>query len=165
MALFQAIAAIFNQLQVDSDDSFNATFIVGNTTPYQDLLGVERGKPRFSGESVSAYGTRIQNLFGVSFLANLQTVVNAQLNNGTALFILNGQYGFYDDDMFCDDYSSRLMDGRKNYNWFSVIIPIQTAGVQATIQANVIAALEANIAEGVTYDVLYLSTSDTDTDD
>lgn len=171
VALFEAMAAFWHQLQLDGDDAFNASFLIGNDpingnqTPYLDLRGQEVGKSRLGTDTNLTYAARIQEIFGTSFYANLQAQVNACLNNGTAYFILNEQYGFFDDAMFCDDTVSRLLDGMKNYNWFTIIVPIQTAGVQADIMAEIVTVLEENIALGTTYDILYRSTSDTDAAD
>lgn len=165
VALFQAIAAILEQVQKDADDQFDATFITRQTTPIEDLSGQERGIPRNPGESDVSYAARIQQLFGVSDEPNLQEVVDGVLNNGPAFLIENAVYGFYDDEFFLDDTVSRLLDLTAFYNWFTIIIPIQTAGDQAVMQAAIITALEADKALGVTYDVLYGSVADTDTAD
>ena len=165
VALFNAIAAVLSQIQSDSDSCFNSTFLTSSTTPVLDLMGAERSVLRNPGESDASYAARIQQIFNSSELSNLQALVNGVLNNGSAQFILNGQYGFHDDAMFCDDTTSRLMDGTKNYNYFTIIVPIQTGGTQAVIQAAIITSIEQNKALGVAYDVLYLSSSDTDGDD
>jgi hypothetical protein len=162
-AVFQGLAAVFAQIQQDIDDAQAATFILDSPGPVIDLLGDERDTPRLTGESDASYQPRVQNsLFQKVSLAQLQSLVNAVLNNGPAFFIDNEEYGYFDDPdvssnpgfLYYDDYYSRWISLSKWYNWFTVIIPAQTGGNDTLIQQAVVAALEANIAFGVTYDIL-----------
>lgn len=173
-AIFQAEAAVCHQIQQDTDDAQTSTFITDAVAPVLDLHGDERSLPRNTGELDAAYSARVQNcLFVPVGETQLQLAIDQQLNNGSAFLIENEQYGFLDDaDVsetpgipYCDDYYTRVISGHKWCNWWTVIIPIQTAGSAPVIQAGLIAAIESNKALGTTYDVLYESSSDTDTDD
>lgn len=173
-AFFYAMAGMFQQIQQDTDDAQASTFFGDSIAPVIDLLGDERSAPRKSGETDRPYGTRLSNILSLPVgEVQLAAFINAVLNNDTAFMIENEQYGFYDDPdltttqgfLYFDDIYSRWIDERKWYNWWTVIIPIQTAGVQATIMSNIVDAIENNKALGTTYDILFGSASDTDTDD
>lgn len=164
VGVFNATAAMFAQIAADADSQQASTFILDSAGPVDDLHGDERSLPRLTSESDAAYNARIQNcLFLPVGLGQLESVVNPQLNNGAALFIENSQYAFYDDpDLsetpgfpYYDDYYTRWLDSHKTYNWWTLIIPTQSAGTLTTIFANVIAAIEANLGFGTTYDVGY----------
>ena len=173
-AIFYAAAAVYQRAEQDMIDQQSATFILDSPSPIIDLLGDERSLPRIVGESDGAYEIRVQNsLFRNVGEVILQSLIDSQLNNGNSFLIENEQYEFFDDpDLtttngipYFDDYWTRWLDFTKTYNWWTVIIPLQTGGTAATIMANIIAVIEANKALGTTYDVLYESSSDTDTDD
>lgn len=170
-ALFYATAALFQQIQQDSDDAQAQTFIMQSANPVDDLHGDERTIKRLSGELDAKYNPRIRDgIFIPVSKSQIQKAIDAQLNNGTSFLIENVTYGYYDDPdnnqaLFFDDYNSRRIDGRKFYNWWTAIIPLQTAGDQNQIRANIISAIEANKAEGTTYDILYRSSDDTDSED
>ncbi len=153
-AFFQAIAALFNAYDNDLDDHFNSTFYTRATTPILDDEGAERSVTRESGELDASYAARIQVIANSNNLTALKAAVDGCLNNGTSVFIENEQYGFMDDAMYCDDPDSLLLDSTKQYNFFTVIIPGQTAGDFAAILASIISALETDKALGVSYDVL-----------
>jgi hypothetical protein len=173
-AVFFAAAAVFQQAEQDMLDQQAATFYTASPGPIIDLLGDERGLKRLAGQSDAAYDVSVQNcLFRNVGQVVIQAQINAQLNNGAAFFIENEQYGFYDDaDVtqtngipYFDDYWTRFIPRTKTYNFWTAIIPLQTAGTQATIMTNIVAAIEANKALGTSYDILYESASDTDSDD
>lgn len=173
-AIFWGQAAVYQRIEQDMLDQQSSTFITQSPAPIIDLLGDERSLPRNSGESDSAYESRVQNcLFLAVNETEIQAVVNADLNNGSVFFIENFSYGFFDDAdltetpgfLYFDDYWSRVLDVTKFYNWWTLIVPLQTGGTDATIQAAVVSAIEANKALGTTYDILYESSSDTDSDD
>jgi hypothetical protein len=69
--------------------------------------------------------------------------------------IENNLYGFFGDDLFFDDTESRLLDGTKNFDWLTFIIPVQTGGDQSAIKTALIKATDESKAFGVTYDILY----------
>ena len=173
-AVFDAIAAVLAQVQSDVDSQQDSTFILDSSAPILDLLGQERGCIRNAGESDATYAVRIQNsLLTPVGRSEMQTVIDNCLNNGTAFIFENSQVGFLDDPdtsdtpgfAYLDDYYTRWVDSTKMYNWWTVIVPIQTGGVDADIQAAIVSVIEANKALGTTYDILYRSSSDTDTDD
>lgn len=163
--VFYGLAAIYHQVQVDAEDHFNATFIQEAAAPVLDGLGFERHKDRTTGETDAAYRIRVRNLRNASNLSDIQAAVDGQLHNGSATIIENISYGFFDDVMFCDDPTSRWMEGTKNPRFFTLIIPIQTGGNESQIRANLVTVLEDAKALGVSYDILYLSSADTDTGD
>ena len=173
-AIFYGAAAVYQQIEQDMLDQQAATFILNSPAPVLDLLGDERSVARTTGESDASFQPVVQNcLFRNVGQVELLALINAQLTVTPAFLIENEQYGFYDDaDVsttngipYFDDYWSRWLSTQKTYNWWTVIIPIQTGGTDATIMANLISIIEANKALGTTYDVLYRSSSDTDTDD
>jgi hypothetical protein len=165
VAVFSATAAMFSGIEDDLFDQLDATFLMRSTTPVLDAEAAERGVYRDGGESDASLVARAQSLFNTSYLTQIQQLLDAVLNNGTAFIIKPFNYGFMDCDMYGDDYSSRATDRDAYYNFFVVIIPVQTAGDQAAMRTKIITLLEANKALGVSYDVLYLSSSDTDTSD
>ena len=62
--------------------------------------------------------------------------------------------------LYFDDSYSIWLDGGKWYNWWTVLVPIQTAGVPATIAGNMVSAIESNKALGTTYDIVFEVTDD-----
>lgn len=157
---FKAIAAVFAQLQDDTDSQQQSTFIMQSTAPVLDLLGDERSIARRPGEIDSVYRPEVRDvLFLPVGISQLQAVVNAALNNGVGFFRENAKYGFWDEDnaetdTFFYDCSNWWLEREKFYAWWSLVIPYQTANAAAVLTA-VIAAIEANKALGTSYDVLY----------
>lgn len=173
-AIFYGAAAVYQQIEQDMLDQQAATFLLSSPGPIIDLLGDERSLPRIAGESDASYEVRVQNsLFRNVGEVELQALIDSQLHVTPSFLIENEQDFFFDDaDVslthgipYFDDYWSRFLMIEKTYNWWTVIIPLQTGGVDATIMTNVIAIIEANKALGTTYDVLYQDSADTDTDD
>ena len=173
-AVFFAAAAVFRQVEQDMIDQQASTFYTQSPVPIIDLLGDERSTPRIPGQSDASYDSTVQNcLFRNVGEAELLTLINAQLNNGAAFMIENEQYGYYDDPdtsetagfLYYDDQWSIWLSGQKNYNWWTVSIPLQTGGVQATMKANVISVIELNKALGTTYDVIWNTTGYYETED
>ena len=167
VGVFNGIAAVFAQIAADVDSQQASTFILDSAAPVTDLHGDERSLPRLTSEADGAYAGRIQNcLFQPVGVAKLYAVIQASMNNGDPVLIENEVYGFYDDPdisenpgfLYFDDYYSRWLNLTKFYNWWTLITPQQTAGVDATIQANIVAAIEANKALGTTYDIKYETT-------
>jgi hypothetical protein len=161
---FWAMAAVLQQVEQDMDDQQNATFIMQAVAPILDLHGDERSIYRTSGEADDVYDVQIQTGLFLSVCENeLLTLINAVLNNGPAFMILNEQYGFCDDaDVsetpgipYFDDQYSIYLALSKWYNWWTVIIPVQTGGVVSSIAAALITAIENNKASGTTYDVVF----------
>ncbi len=161
-ALFYAIASIFQQIQLDTENAQTSTFILDSDAPVLDLHGDERTLPRNTGESDASYQTRIQNcLFLNVGVAQISASVNAVLNNGEGFFFENFNYGFYDDPditetngfLYFDDYYSIWISEAKWYNWWTLIIPEQVAN-QAQVFLDVVSVIEANKALGTTYDIV-----------
>lgn len=163
-AVFQAIAAVFAQIQKDTDDAQTSTFITESAAPVLDLHGDERTIPRLTGELDASYAPRVQSgLFVGVGQQLLESVIDPILFSGDAFMIENEQYGFYDDPdvsmtpgyPYYDDYWTRWLDHQKWYNWWTLIIPDQTGAPSITlIQQAIIAVIETNKAFGTTYDVL-----------
>lgn len=157
---FKAIAAVFAQLQADTDSQQAATFIMQSSAPVLDLLGDERSLARRPGEIDATYAPEVRDvLFLPVGITQLQAVVNAALNNGVGFFRENAKYGFWDedngeDDTFFWDCGNWWLEREKFYNWWILVIPYQTANA-AQVLIDVIAAIESNKALGTTYDVLY----------
>lgn len=83
-AVFQAIAAVFQGIEQDTEDQQTATFITKSVMPIIDLLGDERSVTRQPGESNIVYGKRIQSLLNQANPFALLIVINALLIKGTA---------------------------------------------------------------------------------
>lgn len=163
---FKAIAAVFAAVSTDTDDQQDETFIMDSDAPFLDLHGDERSFPRTIGESDATYRPEVRDsLFRPVGAEFIQAQVNAQLNNGVGQFYENYKNGFLDDAFFSDDDVSRTVAGAKWYDWWTVIIPVQTGGDLAQIKANVISVIETNKALGTTYDILWHDAADTDTGD
>lgn len=163
-AVWQGIAAVFAQIQQDSDDAQLQTFILPSTAPIDDLHGDERTLPRLAAELDPHYNIRIQNcLFRAVGNAQLDDVVDAEIFAGDPFFIENEQYGFFDDPdltaapgfMYYDDYYTRWIDLRKWYNWWTLVIPDQSGTPDiVALHAAIVNAIETNKALGTTYDIL-----------
>lgn len=165
-ALFYAAAAVFQQIEQDMLDQQNSTFILNSTAPIIDLLGRERSFPRVAGEDDADYEVGVQNcLFVKCGEPTLYAAILAEMNNGVPFMILNQQYGFYNDAdvtetpgfLYYNDEWSFWQSREKTYNWWTVVIPIQTGGDMTTIAANIVAAIELTKAAGTTYDIIFLT--------
>lgn len=171
--VFKGFAAVLSQIQTDCDDAQSSTFIMNaaDVAPIVDLHGSERSQAR-NGDLDAPYKIRIRDcLFKRVDALSLAAAADAVLNNGNVTMIENWQNGFCDDDnstaLFFDDSAdnARWLESTKWYNWWTMIVPIQTAGVEADIKTAIVAAIEANKAYGTTYDILFKSLSDTDVRD
>ncbi len=162
-AMFYAMAAVFQQVEQDMSDQYDATFILDSEAPILDLLGDERSVPRLPGQLDPSYAINVQNsLFLQVGRLELETVINNALFVGSVFLLENENYGFFDDaDIsdtqgipYFDDHYTRWIDLTKWYNWWTAIFPDQNeAPDQFAVFANVIAAIENNKAYGTTYDL------------
>lgn len=174
-AIFWGAAAIYQQIEQDMMDSQQSTFILDSAAPILDLLGDEREQVRTSGQSDASFRPVVQNcLFRNVGYDELLILIKAQLVVTAGVWLFQNQQEFFFDDpdisetngiAYFDDYWTRLLESTKTYNWWTLIVPIQTGGVDATIMANLVSIIKQNAALGTTYDILYLSSSDTDTND
>jgi len=166
-AVFYGLAAVFNRIEQDMLDQQAATFIMDSSAPILDLLGDERSCPRISGQADDVYDSIVQNCLFLSVNeTQLDNVINACLNNGTCLMFENQVTGFYSDPdvsetpgfLYYSDQYSIWLSLYKWYNWWTVLIPIQTGGSDMTIAAAIISAIQSNKAAGTTYDVVFETT-------
>jgi hypothetical protein len=158
VAYFMGIAKLLSDVQQFSEDERDDTFILLASPESLSSLGAERGIEQGASESQESYAVRVQHIVNVANPAALLIALNATLNNGPALLIENFQYGFFDDAIFCDTFDARWLDETKTYDIFTVIVPVQTAGVDADIMTGLVNAIDANKAFGVLADVLYNAT-------
>ena len=122
-AFFYAVAAMFQQIDQDKDDQFNTTFITRSTAPIEDLLGDERGKIRFVGESDANYAARIQAITSMTDTVNIKAAVDKLLLIAGCLIKESPRDNPYANrSTFCnrDDYVTAF--GR---NFFTLITPRQ----------------------------------------
>lgn len=84
VALFQAIAKILEESQLDVEDQQEQTFILKATAPYLDLHGYERTVSRLSGELDPQYAIRIRLKSLISQLSKpaIKALVDALLIKG-----------------------------------------------------------------------------------
>jgi hypothetical protein len=160
-AHFYALAELLRLLQVEMEAHRDQTFILQSTAPTLDLHGAERSTTRFAAEPDAHYADRIRLISNTVTVDVLDPAINATLNNGVCIFIENWAYGWFDEDAasaeeyFFDTEDTIWLDKTKTWNWFTVVIPIQTGGTPSVIQSDIISAIEANKALGVAYDVMY----------
>jgi hypothetical protein len=175
-ALYQAVAATFLQLEQDSDDQFNATFITEATTPVLDAIGDERSIDRNTSETDALYRPRVQRITSATDKASLKALVDS--------FLLTGECTIYEAPLDAPYYARGFYCGREAYllearrNFFLVVIPQQvhasysfyarsvyaarsnffgSTDSSATIFASIIAALDRAKAFGVMYAILEIS--------
>lgn len=158
VAYFKGIAKLFADAQAFSEAEVGDTFILDADPDSLSALGEERGVNQGASESQGSFASRVQHIVNVANPDALPGVISIALNNGVATVIENWQYGFFDDALFFDDYGARWLDQHKNYNFITVLAPLQTGGVDADIEAAVVAAIDDNKAFGVLADVLYDAT-------
>lgn len=172
-ALFRAMAALFQQIQQDTDDAQAATFITGATSPILDLLGDERSRARLSLELDPAYRTRIQRITSQTDLDDIQTAVDALLlippctiQEAPLTSLYCSRSTFCSRDQFFLNYLR---------NAFLIVVPRQThapysftsrsmfcsrssfAGSNVTsnsIYSSIIATVDAMKADGVLYGIV-----------
>lgn len=79
VAVFRAMGEVMAQVEEDSIDQFNATFLTRSTAPILDLAGSERNQTRLSGESDASYANRIQRLSSASDWPEIKAAVDSVL--------------------------------------------------------------------------------------
>jgi hypothetical protein len=162
---------MFSAIQDDLNSQFNATFLGDCTTPILDLYGQERGITRALSESDGDYVTQIQNFYEQhrSYQSSIEAAVTAALGSADYQTSDNWNTAFMDGAMYCDDPMSRIIDSGKTTWFFNFVIAAFGTGTfsagEQTILAAVVADIEENKASGTSYDILYLSSLDTDPND
>lgn len=121
--LFWAAAAVFQAVDQDKDDQFNATFITRATSPILDLIGDERSIERVTGESDVKYRPRIQQITSQTDAPNLKVIVDALLavpgckileSPGGLIYANRGT--FLNRDNYFSDFKN---------DYFLVVVPLQ----------------------------------------
>lgn len=84
VAIFQGIAKILSESEIDVDASKAQTFILEALNPYLDLHGFERSVPRLTGEFDAQYSLRIrvQSLISQLSKPSIAAIVNSLLIKG-----------------------------------------------------------------------------------
>jgi hypothetical protein len=75
-AVFRAMAAVFSQIQHDTDDGVNATFLTLSSDPVLDLMGDERSIARIPGELDPPYSNRVQRITSQTDEPDIQAAVD-----------------------------------------------------------------------------------------
>ena len=86
-AVFTGMAAILSQIQSDGEANQRETFIDNATALFLDQHGVERNRPRFTGELDSPYRPRIKIIQNSSDCPAIKAIVDPQLIQGEATII------------------------------------------------------------------------------
>jgi hypothetical protein len=174
VAYFNAMAAVFAQVDQDSDDQKNAVFLTRSTTPILDLSGEEQGEiTRMGAEQDPSYVTRIQRITSATDPIDIKTAVDELLAVGQCL-ILEAPI----DNAFC---SRGTFCSRDSYisdffrNFFAIVVQPQehkpysfaargnfcsrsdfygTTSVSGSIYASIVATVNAMKADGVMYSII-----------
>jgi len=106
VAIFQAIAKILNESEIDLDEQMMKTFILQSSDTYLDLHGYERTVVRLSSELDPPYAIRIRIKSLISQLSkpDLLAIVNSLLIKGYATIRED-----FEGSIFCDreEFSNR----------------------------------------------------------
>lgn len=122
-AIFQGLAAVFAQVEQDSEDQFDQTFLTRATSPVLDLLGSERHIDPLPGETPALYLKRIQQITSHPAKADILAFIDSiLLTPGAKIFQAPQDSPYCSRGSFCgrDDY---LLQLRKNF--FLVVVPKQ----------------------------------------
>lgn len=123
-AVFGAVAAVFAQIDADSNDSFNTTFILNASGAFLDMLGDERGIDRLPGELDYVYARRIQKITSQTDVESIRKAVDSILLVPGCMIIDSPP-----DNPYCNrgSFISRglIMTGFLE-NFFTIIIPKQS---------------------------------------
>lgn len=123
VAMFRAIAAMFNKIELDADDQFNSTFILRADAPVLDTLGDERDITRLNGETNPPYALRIQRITSQTDRPDIRAIVDALLiKPGCIIKEIPYDAPYCARGNFCsrNDYVSEFIN-----SFFVIIIPKQ----------------------------------------
>ena len=122
-AIFQGIAAVFAQIQQDTDDAQSATFILQSPSPILDMLADERSVTRLPGETNVPFALRVQSMFNQANPIALMKLINSVLIVGTATL---RQHGLGDKIFIGQSYLNRFeVFTYISYNTFTIAIEKQ----------------------------------------
>lgn len=151
-AVFMAGARLLSEAEGEAERLHAQTMILTADSEHLALHGSERSVERLDGESIESYRHRVRHIESTISEPTLFELVKALLTNGEPIFFENWQQGFSDSDFFADCDDSVATSKAKNYNRFTVIIPVQESNFEF-IKSAVVRVLDDNKAWGVLYDV------------
>lgn len=154
-AHYMAFAKVLHTVQTDAEALAAQTFLDDAAGSVLDLHGSERGVNRLAGELDATYRDRIRYIVNATTYSNILAKLTGVLNNGTPQIIENWLYGYADDAIFADDLTAVYLSGTKNYDRFTVAIPVQTIVDDTAVKTAILSVLDENKALGVFYDVIY----------
>jgi hypothetical protein len=82
IAVLEAMAAVFAELDIEADNHFNETFISKATAPVLDAHGAERSVDRLTGELDAPFSQRIRYIINQSNPVDIKTMVDSLLIKG-----------------------------------------------------------------------------------
>lgn len=171
VAVFNGLAKVLEQAQLDADLHIAETFIDAATSEYVGLHGDERSVERFEAESLSSYRERVKRIVNNSNLPAIKSMVDALLIRGECTIIEHTRTvgNFYNRESFLD---RNIIDFDVLYNAFTILIDYQIPEATSfynresfldreflngssissdTVFANIIKAVNKNKAFGTVY--------------
>lgn len=124
IAIFNGLAKVLEQTQLDSETQIEETFIDSATKEYVELHGDERSIDQFDGETLSAYRSRVKKIVNNSNLPAIKRLVDALLIRGESTVIEHGRSvsNFLNRESFLN---RNIIDYQVLYNAFTIIIDFQ----------------------------------------
>lgn len=123
-AYFHGIAKVLNRIECQLDEHFTETFICNAVEGFLDEHGLERNITRTSGELDFQLSERIKNITNSTSCVEIQRIVDALLDVGTATILedFDAELFFDREDAFYNR-GDLLID--PIYNVFSIIVDKQ----------------------------------------
>jgi len=122
-AVFQGLAKVLAELEVELDAHITETFICQADGDYLDEHGLERNLTRKTGESDADFCTRIRNLTNSTNCPAIKSLVDDLLEVGEATIVEDYNAAFFCDREAFLNRGHLLLD--QIYNAFSIIVDKQ----------------------------------------
>lgn len=149
-AVFNGIAAVIEQSELDYKNHVDQTFIDKAELEYDLLHGEERSIFIIPGETQTSYRARLKRITNQSNFVELKYVVDGFLSVGESRFIEHSQdSGSFLDNGHCLDRD--ILDFEVLFNAFTIIVQKQTGPDSDNIFENIIKAVNTNKAGGIVY--------------
>jgi len=155
LGVFNAVAAIFSELESEADEHITETFIMQSSAPIIDLHGDERGKTRASGELTPPFAMRVQRITNTSDKVDIKAAVDALLVRGECtIFEAPADSPYLSRGVYLNR-NAVLMDMKRNY--FLISVPSQAHAPWSSLGRDAYASRGAYLGSEVQLSQAYIN--------
>jgi hypothetical protein len=123
VAIFQGMAKILEQAQIQYENHLQETFIDTASEEFLDIHAEERSVTRLPADSIATYRQKIKNILNNSNCPSLKSLVDTLLIRGEATFIENySAENYMNRSAF---FNRNAIEPEVRYNAFTIIVDYQ----------------------------------------